>query len=256
MQVFAQTLDGYLWIGASAGLARFDGERFVLFARENTPELRENSVFCLLVGRDGALWIGTEGGGLVRMYKGRFQVYSASDGLTDGFVRSLFEDRGGALWVATDNGLFRKSGERLERVDNRPSMPANAFHAVLEDHRGRIWAGAPRFYAIINGQPREFALDGTDGQNRVKSILETEDGSIWVGTASGLHRLRPGADRFVRVAGVWGTIRTLCAVSGGELWAGAIGQGIFRIRFDAHQSSVVHQNAPSSQVGNTILGIF
>ncbi len=135
-------------------------------------------------------------------------------------------------------------------------MPANAFHGVLEDHRGRIWAGAARLYAIINGQPREFALDGTDSQNRVKSILETEDGSIWIGTVSGLHRLRPGGDRFERVSGVWGTIRTLCAVANGELWAGAIGQGIFRIHYDAHGSAATHMDAPSPQVSNTILSIF
>lgn len=256
VQAFAQTPDGYLWVGTSEGLARFDGARFTLFARDNTPQMRENSVFCLLAERDGTLWIGTEGGGLVEMRDGRFQLYSAADGLTDGFVRSLFEDRSGALWVATDNGLFRKQGERLERIDNRPGMPANAFHGVLEDHRGRIWAGAPRLYAIINGEPREFALQGTDSQNRVKSILETADGSIWIGTVSGLHRLRPGADRFERVAGVWGTIRTLCAVSSGELWAGAIGQGIFRIHYNAHTSEAAHMDAPSPEVSNTILSIF
>ena len=256
VQAFAQTADGFLWVGTSEGLARFDGERFTVFARENTPELRENSVFSLLAGRDGRLWIGTEGGGLVEMHNGHFRLYTIADGLTDGFVRALFEDRAGALWVATDNGLFRKQGEKLQRIDNRPGIPANAFHGVLEDRRGRIWAGAARLFALINGQPREFKLDGTDSQNRVKSILETEDGSIWVGTVSGLHRLRPGAERFQRVAGVWGTIRTLCAVSGGELWAGAIGQGLFRIHYDARGIAARHMEAPSPQVSNTILSIF
>jgi ligand-binding sensor domain-containing protein/signal transduction histidine kinase len=256
VQSFAQTPDGFLWVGTSEGLLRFNGERFTLFAHDNTPALHENSIFCLLTGRDGRLWIGTEGGGLVEMSHGRFIVHGTAEGLTDGFVRALYEDRAGTLWVATDNGLFRRKGERLERVDNRPEMPANAFHGVLEDHRGRLWAGAARLYAIINGQPREFALDGTDSQNRVKSILETEDGSIWVGTVSGLHRLRPGSDRFERVAGVWGTIRTLCAVSSGELWAGAIGQGIFRVRYEARGSTVTHMAAPSPQVSSTILSIF
>lgn len=256
VQAFAQTGDGYLWIGTNEGLARFDGERFTLFTRENTPALHESSVFCLLVDHGGALWIGTEGGGLVRYARGLFRRYTASDGLSDGFVRSLFEDHAGALWVATDNGLFRKNDEQFTRIDNRPAMPANAFHAVLEDHRGRIWAGAPRLYALINGQPHEFALDGTDSQNRVKSILETTDGSIWVGTVSGLHRLPPGALRFERVRGVQGTIRTLCAVVNGELWAGAIGQGIFRVHYGEHETVVTHQAAPSPDVSNTTLSIF
>lgn len=256
VQSFAQTPDGYLWIGTSEGLARFDGEHFQVFARDNTPQMRENSVFCLLAAHDGTLWIGTEGGGLVALRDGRFRLYSATDGLTDGFVRALDEDRSGSLWVATDNGLFRLVGDRLERMDNRPAMPAGAFHGVLEDRRGRLWAGAAHLYAIINGEPREFALDGTDSQNRVKSILETDDGSIWVGTVSGLHRLRPGAERFERVPGVSGTIRTLCAVARNELWAGAIGQGIFRVRFSERDSQASRDEAPSPQVSSTILSIF
>ena len=256
VQAFAQTSDGNLWVGTSEGLARFDGEHFTTFARENTPEMRENSVFCLLAGHDGTLWIGTEGGGLVARRGGRFRLYARNDGLTDGFVRALAEDRTGTLWVATDNGLFRMRGDGWSGWTTDRRCRGMPFHGVLEDRRGRIWAGAARLYAIINGQPREFALDGTDSQNRVKSILETEDGSIWIGTVSGLHRMRPGAERFERVAGVWGTIRTLCAVGRGELWAGAIGQGIFRVRFNAKGSEVTHQDAPSPQVSNTTLSIF
>ena len=66
VQAFAQTSDHYLWIGTSGGLVRFDGARFVVFDRENTPQIHENSIFCLTVSRDGSLWAGSDGGGLVR----------------------------------------------------------------------------------------------------------------------------------------------------------------------------------------------
>ena len=39
VQAFAQTPDQYLWIGTSGGLVRFDGARFVVFDRGNTPEM-------------------------------------------------------------------------------------------------------------------------------------------------------------------------------------------------------------------------
>ncbi|MGB7549255.1 MAG: two-component regulator propeller domain-containing protein [Terracidiphilus sp.] len=256
VQAFSQTPDGYLWVGTTEGLVRFDGAHFRLFAHENTPALHENSVFCLLTGRDGRLWIGTDGGGLVEMHDGVFRAYTAADGLTDGFVRALFEDRSGTVWVATDSGLFRVTNGNVDRVDNRPEMPANAFHGVFQDHLGRVWAGAGRLFAILNGHPKEYALEGTDSQHRVKSILETEDGSIWVGTVSGLYRLRSSSTRFERVAGVWGTVRTLCEVSGGELWAGTIGQGIFRIRFLTPASKVVRLTSPSPLMSNTVLSIF
>src|SRR5581483_6045430 len=59
VQAFAQTPDNYLWIGTSGGLVRFDGAGFLLYDRDNTPAIRENSVFCLTVGHDGSLWAGT-----------------------------------------------------------------------------------------------------------------------------------------------------------------------------------------------------
>src|ERR1700722_14821698 len=67
IQAITQTREGYLWIGTSGGLVRFDGVRFVVFDRSNTPALRDDSILSLCPASDGSLWIGTEGGGLVSM---------------------------------------------------------------------------------------------------------------------------------------------------------------------------------------------
>src|SRR5215472_2720810 len=95
VQAFAQTADRYLWIGTTGGLLRFDGERFVLFDRDNTPAFRENNVFCLLVSSDKTLWVGMEGGGLLRYRDGVFHAFSRDEGLTNNFVRALLEGRDG-----------------------------------------------------------------------------------------------------------------------------------------------------------------
>lgn len=257
VQSFAQTPDGFLWVGTSDGLFRFDGANFTLFSHENTPIMRENSVFCLLAGRDGHLWIGTDGGGLLEMHDGVLRAYTPADGLTDGFIRALFEDRNGTLWVATDNGLFRVKANKVTRADDVPEMPrGTAFHGLYEDHSGRIWAGAARLYAIRDGVPKSYPLGGVDNQHRLKSITETADGSIWAGTVSGLYRLLPGTTSFAQVHGVWGTVRTLREVAPGELWAGTIGQGIFRIRYQPHAFKISRLTAPSPLVSNTVLAIF
>src|SRR5580692_6707398 len=118
VQAFAQTADRYLWIGTTGGLVRFDGERFLTFDRENTLAFSDNNVFCLTVARDNTLWIGMEGGGLIRYRDATFRSFAADSGLTNGFVRVVYEDSSGKIWVGTDNGLYRFSGERMERVDN------------------------------------------------------------------------------------------------------------------------------------------
>jgi len=140
VQAFAQTSDHYLWIGTSGGLVRFDGARFVVFDRQNTPQIRENSIFCLPVSHDGSLWVGTDGGGVVRYHDGAFRLYSAAEGLTNGFIRVVYEDREGILWGGTDDGLFRFSKNRFLRVDNAGKIPALAVHDIREDHAGRLKA--------------------------------------------------------------------------------------------------------------------
>src|SRR5436305_2769515 len=112
IQAFAQTPDGYLWIGTSGGLVRFDGARFTVFDRSNTPVLRDDSILSLLTARDGSLWIGTEGGGIAHMGKAGFQAYGSAEGLTNGFARALLEDSRGRLWVGTDRGFFRFANGR------------------------------------------------------------------------------------------------------------------------------------------------
>jgi len=63
VQALAETRDGYLWIGTTGGLTRFDGTRFVLNGSNTLPSSGVNSIFCLAPSADGSLWIGTEGGG-------------------------------------------------------------------------------------------------------------------------------------------------------------------------------------------------
>jgi len=252
VQAFAQTPDGYLWVGTSGGLLRFDGARFQLFAHENTPAFGENSVFCLLAAHDGRLWIGTDGSGLIEWHNGLFHAYSAEKGQTSNFVRALAEDHNGLLWVATDDGLYWVRNGRLERADKPLNLPVFNVHAVMEDRTGRIWVGGARLYSLKDGQAREYSLPDNDSRNKVKSFLQTSDGTIWVGTVGGLYRLLPELDRFKPVPGVFGTIRSLRETPSGELWAGSIGEGIFRIRGDR----VTRLQAPSPLVSNTVLSIF
>ena len=153
VQAFAQTRDGYLWIGTSGGLVRFDGVHFTVFDRQNTPALNENSIFCLMVSRDGALWIGTEGGGIARMIDGRFQSWTTKAGLSNDFVRALFQDASGTVWAGTDNGLMQFRQNRFVRVDGTAAIPAISVHSIYQDRAGRLWAGGYRLACIENLPP-------------------------------------------------------------------------------------------------------
>ena len=106
VQAFAETPDHALWIGTTDGLVRFDGSRFRYYRRESTAALGADSVFCLTVTRDGTLWIGVEGGGLVRYRDGHFREFTALDGLSNNVVRAIFEDRDGLHMGGYRSGTF------------------------------------------------------------------------------------------------------------------------------------------------------
>lgn len=252
VQAFAQTPDHYLWIGTTGGLLRSDGSHITVFDDENTPQIHENSIFSLLVTRDGTLWIGTEGGGLLRYRAGRFRAFGAADGLSDNFIRALFQDRDGTLWVGTDNGLLRLERDRFLRVDGANGIPTLAVHAITQDQHGALWAGGSDLISIDHGIVHRYALQGGISQNRVKSILAARDGSIWVGTVLGLHRLSPGASSFKRIAGIHATVRVLRQSSDGSLWIGMIGDGLRLLR--DNQSTVM--TASDTLPSNTVLNLF
>jgi ligand-binding sensor domain-containing protein/signal transduction histidine kinase len=255
VQAFAQTKDRYLWIGTTGGLLRFDGARFSLYNRENTPAFSDNNIFCLMVSQDNTLWIGTEGGGLIQYRNGVFRSFSDKDGLTNNFVRSVYQDSADRIWIGTDNGLFQFRGERLERVDNSAAVPLLAVHAIYEDRGGGIWVGGSRLLRLKGDSVVEYHLEGEASQNRVKSLLETTDGSIWVGTVSGLHRkvFAQGATaRFEKLREVDGTVRFLRQTSEGALWIGTIGHGLYIDRDGTFSKMTAPEQLPS----NTVLNLF
>jgi len=255
VQSFAQTPDNYLWIGTSGGLVRFDGAGFLVFDRDNTPAIHENSVFCMTVGHDGSLWAGTDGAGLLRYRGGTFRSYRAAEGLTNDFVRAVIETRAGVLWVGADDGLFRLEGDRLVRVDGKGGIPKLAVHAIREDRAGNLWVGGSTLVLVHGAESREYRLEGYGSATRVKSIVETGDGTVWVGTVSGLQRMTRAArdsGQFESVPGISSTVRSLMEDRSGNLWIGTIGDGLLRYAEGRFTRVTAPDNPPSS----TVLGLF
>jgi ligand-binding sensor domain-containing protein/signal transduction histidine kinase len=248
VQAFAETKDGYLWVGTTGGLTRFDGTRFSMYGATALPAAGVNSIFCLEPSGDGGLWIGTEGGGLLHLLNGRVQSYGVANGLTDGFVRAVLEDRRGTVWVGTDNGLFKVNGSRVERVEMAAGMGPLAVHAISEDREGRIWVGGSRLLSIEETKLHFYDLPGSYSSNRVKTVLQTTDGAVWVGTVNGLERLEDG--KFKRVPEVAGTVRTLKQTGDGTLWIGTIGNGLWTYK------DGVFSHLTGLLPSNTVLKIF
>jgi len=223
IQALAQTADGYLWIGTSEGLVRFDGVRFTVFDHENTPALSESNVTALAAARDGSLWIGTQGNGLLHYRWGEFQRYSKAEGITNDAISSIYEDHHGTLWAGTEYGLFRLEGNRFVRVDRdkRIGFPGMQVRGIAEDYQGRMWFVGTGIVALTHdgvvvyqrGPPGDF----------FRSVLTTPDGTVWAGSVTGLVRLDPHASHFRKIGPQNRVIETLAMDSANNLWIGTMG---------------------------------
>jgi ligand-binding sensor domain-containing protein len=76
-----QTPEGYLWVATLDGLTRFDGVRFTVFNKSNTPGISSNRFTCLYQDALGDLWAGTEVGVVTRYHQGQFITYATEHGL-------------------------------------------------------------------------------------------------------------------------------------------------------------------------------
>jgi len=157
----AQTRDGYIWLATFDGLARFDGVRFKVFRKQDTPELPTNRLRATFVDHEGRLWILTEDANtVVSYYNGRFtsftkgrdfeaddifapwqirgeMVFRSKDvefRFEDGaFQRhplstrrnlpTLFADQNQSIWIDIGDAYLTGADERLERVPKQEKMP-------------------------------------------------------------------------------------------------------------------------------------
>ncbi len=81
VKAILQTGDGYLWFTTLDGAVRYDGAKFTVFNTTNSPGIRSNRFASMYESADGALWLGTEDGGLTRYQNGEFHSFSAVEGL-------------------------------------------------------------------------------------------------------------------------------------------------------------------------------
>ncbi len=221
-----------LWIGmASGGLSRW---RKGALAPYGDPEgFHATFSADVLADKNGDLWLGTWGNGLFRRHKGELISMNLPNMPITTPIRALAQDRFGQIWVGTwFSGVYRYDGHGFQQYLLGNESPGNAVSAILPAKNGGLWVGTyTGLLYFPNGQPsRRDRLQFLDSQ-LITCLLEDGDGSILVGTNSGLYRVRNGG-----VSAINGLahshILSLTLDSKGYVWASAKGDRLFAVLQD------------------------
>lgn len=120
-RVFAMAEDstGNIWISANGTLMRFDGTKLL---NETSRLNTSGSPICCLFGtEDGSVWIGSRGGGLMRLKNGQIGQMGLSQGLVNNYISQIIADGHGWLWFGSKHGIFKLRQSEVERAMENPN---------------------------------------------------------------------------------------------------------------------------------------
>jgi len=231
-----RTNEGRLLIAIhSAGLRQLVGDKLESYpvrSSINSKEFlsdRDLDANRVLRDRDGGLWIGTVGRGLIHVHHGQTDVFKKADGLSGDVILSLFEDREGNIWVSTTGGLDRFRELPVATVSVKQGLSSDATQSVLAARDGSIWVGSHEGLTLLqNGEATIFGRGRGLLDDQTGSLFQDNTGRIWLSTPDGLAYFKDG--RFIATAALRsGKIHYISGDKAGTLWLSA-DKGLFHLR--------------------------
>ena len=262
VRCFDEDSDAGVLVGTSShGLMRLADGKLQVLPDALPRSVRGLSVMFLRRDREGGLWVGLVGGGLVHIHRGRTDTFTQSDGLSGDWVSNLFEDREGNIWVATLDGLDRFRNFTVTTWSQRQGLSAPGNAAVVAGNDGAIWSPVVRGLAKLDkGEVtiyRQRAETGTSLASqavrerivrqlpeRFLALLQDHNGRLWISSPDSLGYLEGEQFRAIPHFGARVT-SSLAEDPAGNLWVRANEEGLFLLR-----DGRMIQHIPWNAVGN------
>jgi len=180
----------------------------------------------------------------------RFERLGIQEGLSHSLVNSILQDSRGFLWIGTQDGLNRYDGYDFRVFHPEPGAENGIFGRwvteLFEDSHDQLWIRfrtgglnrynpvTQRFHLYLHDPDDPTSISGNlasefrFSSNMESTMLESSDGTLWIGTTNGLNRYDRSSDSFRRflhrpgdsTSLVANSITTLLEDRHGYLWIG------------------------------------
>lgn len=184
-----QDKDGFIWIGTSNGLERYDGYDIQVFRNNyHLPELISDNHITCFTENGNSLWVGTHKG-VNLIDKKTYQIRLFPDSIVrKSRIRDLLTDRKGNTWIAADHTLYKcNSGQEI--ISNYDFLYPNSSHgsnisSIYEDHSGNIWVLTWRngLFKYSKEEDSFIRYPQIGIHNNPYQLLQDNAGKYWLAT--------------------------------------------------------------------------
>ena len=226
---------GNLWVQSSTGVA-VGGVVAGVFRVAGTklePLVANIRTRCISADREGNLWVGTFGNGLLRFRDRPVRTFSKADGLPNDIPMTALSKRDGTLWVGNNcGGLSVFDGQRFKTYDERDGLANSCVWSLAEGKNGELWVGTwgGGLFRFADGHFVQFTSRQGLASNVVRAITIAHDGSLWIATENGVSHMVNGQFHNYSTTDGLSSNRVVCVYQDrhGALWVGT-SRGINRM---------------------------
>ena len=244
----AQTPDGFLWVGTSRGLRRFDGVNFTRLNGQTSGPLDEVRITALCVSRDGALWVGTVAG-LSRLANGQLKTFTTADGLPPGAIFSLLADHEGVVWVGTGGrpgaGLASITGNVVRRYGEADGLPNDSIFSLFEDRSQNLWLGFASNGAC-SWRPRKVKNCPVSAPAEIRGIAEDAAGRMVFSSMQNILQSNGNSTAVLNSKPIGRQLLNVLVDEDGNFWIGTSGSGLLRYQDGRYDALTEKEGLPSN----------
>jgi signal transduction histidine kinase/ligand-binding sensor domain-containing protein len=274
--------DNEFWFATESGIFILNSTtgQFVNLKKNFTDpySLSDNAVYSLCKDREGGMWAGTYFGG-VNYYSRQYAVFqkyfpdNSANSISGSAVREICEDHAGNIWIATEDAGLNKLDPATGAITQfKPSGESSSIaysniHGLLVTSND-LWIGTfdhgLDIMDIKTGKVKTHYESGP-GKNEMKNnfivtLLQTQSGDIYTGTASSLYKFNPKIKGFNIVSEVEPNIFVAVLLEDHEktIWVGSHGSGIYFFIPDTQKKGYfnIEPGNQNSLTNNIINAIF
>ena len=171
---------GWLWL-TRRGVVVHDGQKWHSFSA-SLPDVDFSGTRLTYEDREGNIWIGLWGGGLIFCDPTSIRRYTEADGLPDREIRCLGENQEGWMWIGTMGGMAYMEDGRILPVGAR-----DIVSAMVVDGQGQVWSAgaAGKVYKWEGHTQQAIPVAEDTHPETIAGLCEDGQGRIWVGSSEG-----------------------------------------------------------------------